>query len=358
MSVAVQIDRVSKGFSAYPALKGVSLSIEPGELVALLGPSGSGKTTLLRLIAGLEEADGGAINFNGTDVRRLNLRERRIGFVFQNYALFKHMTVAENIAFGLTVRSRPERPDRQVIKKRVDDLLELVQLGGLQQRFPAQLSGGQRQRVALARALAIEPQVLLLDEPFGALDAQVRKDLRQWLRSLHQRTGHTTLFVTHDQEEALELADRVAILNQGLIEQIGTPDQVYDHPTSAFVCGFLGEANRIPVDVRNGQALFQSRSLLTVKGTNATGPAELFVRPHHLKIDAPELAPLTGEVALIRRHGAVRRAEILVKGIVRRLDVDLASAVVPNLGEQIGLRVGHGHVFDSGLTPSSIQGAA
>ncbi len=358
MSVAVRIERISKGFSTYPALKGVSLAIEPGELVALLGPSGSGKTTLLRLIAGLEQADGGAITFNGVDTRRLSLRERRIGFVFQNYALFKHMTVADNIAFGLSVRPRSERPDRQGIQKRVDDLLELVQLGGLQQRFPAQLSGGQRQRVALARALAIEPQVLLLDEPFGALDAQVRKDLRQWLRALHQRTGHTTLFVTHDQEEALELADRVAILNQGLIEQVGTPDQVYDHPASAFVCGFLGEANRIPVELKNGQALFDNRSLMAVKGTNATGRAELFVRPQHLKIDAPELAPLTGDVALIRRHGAVRRAEVLVKGIARPLDVDLASAVAPAIGERIGLRVGHGHVFSGGLTPSLFQGAA
>lgn len=206
--------------------------------------------------------------------------------------------------------------------------------------------------------MAIDPQVLLLDEPFGALDAQVRKDLRQWLRSLHQRTGHTTLFVTHDQEEALEMADRVAILNQGLIEQVGTPDQVYDHPASAFVCGFLGEANRIPVEVRNGQAFFESRSLLTVKGTNETCPAELNVRPQHLKIDAPDLAPLTGEVALIRRHGAVRRAEIWVKGIARRLDVDLTSPVIPNLGERIGLRVGQGHLFASGVTLSLNQGAA
>ena len=243
MSVTVSVKNLEKNFGRFPALRSVSLNVDGGELVALLGPSGSGKTTLLRAIAGLEEVDAGEVFFGDINANQLTLRERRIGFVFQQYALFKHMTVMDNIAFGLRARPRASRPTKSVIRTRVLELLSLVQLDGLEARFPAQLSGGQRQRVALARALAIEPRVLLLDEPFGALDAKVRKDLRRWLRELHDRTGHTTLFVTHDQEEAFELADRVAILNQGKIEQIGTPAQIVNHPATDFVADFVDGIN-------------------------------------------------------------------------------------------------------------------
>ncbi len=243
MSVTVSVKNLEKNFGRFPALRSVSLNVDGGELVALLGPSGSGKTTLLRAIAGLEEVDAGEVFFGDINANQLTLRERRIGFVFQQYALFKHMTVMDNIAFGLRARPRASRPAKTVIRTRVLELLSLVQLDGLEARFPAQLSGGQRQRVALARALAIEPRVLLLDEPFGALDAKVRKDLRRWLRELHDRTGHTTLFVTHDQEEAFELADRVAILNKGKIEQIGTPAQIVNYPATDFVADFVDGIN-------------------------------------------------------------------------------------------------------------------
>jgi sulfate transport system ATP-binding protein len=241
MSVAVHIRNIEKNFRDQAVLQNVSLTVEAGELLALLGPSGSGKTTLLRTIAGLEFQDGGNVLFGDIDASQLSLRERRIGFVFQHYALFRHMTVEDNIAFGLRARPRKQRPGEAEIQKRVFDLLQLVQLDGLEKRYPTQLSGGQRQRVALARALAIEPRVLLLDEPFGALDAKIRKDLRQWLRDLHHRIGHTTVFVTHDQDEAFELADRVAILNQGRIEQVGTPGQIRLRPANAFVADFLGQ---------------------------------------------------------------------------------------------------------------------
>lgn len=239
MSVPVSVKNIKKNFGRYPALKGVSLDVGAGELVALLGPSGSGKTTLLRAVAGLEPLDNGQVLFGDIDASTLTLRERRIGFVFQHYALFRHMRVFDNIAFGIRARPRNSRPPDEVIRCRVMDLLHLVQLDGLEGRYPAQLSGGQRQRVALARALAIEPRVLLLDEPFGALDARVRKDLRKWLRDLHLRTGHTTLFVTHDQDEAFELADRIAILNDGQIVQIGTPAEICQQPATSFVQGFI-----------------------------------------------------------------------------------------------------------------------
>ncbi len=241
MSVAVHIRNIEKRFREQSVLHNISLTVEGGELLALLGPSGSGKTTLLRTIAGLEFQDGGDVFFGDINARQLTLRERRIGFVFQHYALFRHMTVEDNIAFGLRARPRSQRPSEHDIRSRVFELLQLVQLDGLEKRYPAQLSGGQRQRVALARALGIEPRVLLLDEPFGALDAKIRKDLRQWLRELHQRTGHTTVFVTHDQEEAFELADRVAILNGGRIEQVGTPTQIRQRPENTFVADFLGQ---------------------------------------------------------------------------------------------------------------------
>ncbi|MGN6098174.1 MAG: sulfate/molybdate ABC transporter ATP-binding protein [Bosea sp. (in: a-proteobacteria)] len=345
MSVAVTIEAIEKRFENFPALRGVSLDIQPGELVALLGPSGSGKTTLLRLIAGLEEADRGRVLFGETNTRDLSLRERRIGFVFQQYALFKTMNVADNIAFGLRSRPRDARPDAAEIRKRVKDLLELVQLPGLDKRYPSQLSGGQRQRVALARALAIEPRGLLLDEPFGALDAKVRKDLRAWLRELHGRTGHTTVFVTHDQEEALELADRVAILNDGRIEQVGSADDVYDHPATPFVCEFLGEVNKLPVKVVGSQAFFDNRPVLGGLTQNQGGAAALYVRPQHLRIVNETPLALPGTVEHLRRNGPLRRAEVAIDGLKKRLDVDLASQVAPAIGERVKLRITHGNLF-------------
>jgi sulfate transport system ATP-binding protein len=239
--MSLVIEKIQKRFGDFEALRGVSLTAPDGAFLALLGPSGSGKTTLLRILGGLEHADLGHVGFGGLDWLTLPARERRAGFVFQQYALFRHMTVAKNIAFGLEVRPRRQRPPRAEIARRVEELLSLVQLDGLGKRYPSQLSGGQRQRVALARALAIEPRMLLLDEPFGALDAKVRKELRHWLRGLHERMGITTIFVTHDQEEALEMADLVAVLNAGKIEQIGTPSEIRERPASPFVAEFLGQ---------------------------------------------------------------------------------------------------------------------
>lgn len=236
--MSIEVCSISKRFGGFTALNSVSLQVPLGELVALLGPSGSGKTTLLRIIAGLESPDAGSLLFDGRDGTMRSARERRVGFVFQHYALFRHMSVFENVAFGLRVRPRSQRPSQDEIRQRVNSLLRLVQLDGMAERYPWQLSGGQRQRVALARALAIEPRVLLLDEPFGALDATVRQELRRWLRRLHDEIQVTSLFVTHDQEEALEVADRVVIMNEGRIEQIGSPEEVYEHPANPFVCRF------------------------------------------------------------------------------------------------------------------------
>jgi sulfate transport system ATP-binding protein len=239
MSVTVTVETIEKEFGLYPALRGASLKVHGGELMAILGPSGSGKTTLLRVIAGLEQPQSGRVLFDDLDAATLSLRERRIGFVFQHYALFRHMTVLDNVAFGMCALPRRRRPAASEIKRSALELLELVQLGGFGDRYPTQLSGGQRQRVALARALAIKPRVLLLDEPFGALDAKVRKELRRWLREFHEQTGHTTLFVTHDQDEAFELADRVAILNDGRVEQVGSPRQIQQEPATPFVAAFV-----------------------------------------------------------------------------------------------------------------------
>src|SRR5690554_4420326 len=241
--MSIQIKQISKQFGDFQALKPLDLTINKGELVGLLGPSGSGKTTLLRIIAGLETADQGQILFSGKDVTNLHVRDRKVGFVFQHYALFRHMTVAENIAFGLDVLPKKQRPTKATIKQQVAELLDKVQLSHLANRYPAQLSGGQKQRIALARALAMQPRVLLLDEPFGALDAKVRKELRRWLRNLHDELGFTSVFVTHDQEEALEVADRVVLMDHGKVEQVGTPEEVYNQPATPFVYGFLGSVN-------------------------------------------------------------------------------------------------------------------
>ena len=285
----IKIEHLRKRFGTFTAVDDVTLDIREGELLALLGPSGSGKTTLLRVIAGLEQPDGGRVLFDGEDATSLSVQARRAGFVFQHYALFRHLTVEENIAFGLRVRRGKQRMADAVIRARVAELLSLVQLDGLGGRYPAQLSGGQRQRVALARALAIEPRVLLLDEPFGALDAQVRRDLRRWLRELHDRTGLTTIFVTHDQEEALELADRVAILNRGRIEQLGSPAEAYDAPASPFVYSFVGAVNRLRGRRRGDRIEVAGLSLPATAATHGNavsgdGPLELFVRPEDLRL--------------------------------------------------------------------------
>ena len=251
--MSIEIANIKKSFGRTQVLNDISLDIPSGQMVALLGPSGSGKTTLLRIIAGLEHQTSGHIRFHGTDVSRLHARDRKVGFVFQHYALFRHMTVFDNIAFGLTVLPRRERPNAAAIKAKVTKLLEMVQLAHLADRYPAQLSGGQKQRVALARALAVEPQILLLDEPFGALDAQVRKELRRWLRQLHEELKFTSVFVTHDQEEATEVADRVVVMSQGNIEQADAPNQVWREPATRFVLEFMGEVNRLQGTIRGGQ---------------------------------------------------------------------------------------------------------
>jgi sulfate transport system ATP-binding protein len=273
--MSIQAVNITKKFGNFTALKNVTLEIPSGELVALLGPSGSGKTTLLRIIAGLEFAESGTVQFDGNDITSRTARERQVGFVFQHYALFRHMTVFENIAFGLRVRPRSVRPPEAKIRAKVHQLLKLIQLESLAQRYPSQLSGGQRQRVALARALAVEPRVLLLDEPFGALDAKVRQELRRWLRQLHDEIHITSVFVTHDQEEALELANRVVVMNEGAIEQIGSADDVYNRPATPFVYNFLGNVNLFHGRIDQGKAYIHQQE---------TGHI-VYVRPHLLDID-------------------------------------------------------------------------
>src|SRR5688500_2068819 len=269
--MGIEVRHLTKSFGSFEALRDVSFSVRTGELVALLGPSGSGKTTLLRIIAGLDVADAGTVLFDGDDATRRSAKDRGVGFVFQHYALFRHMTVFENVAFGLRVRPRAERPPADDIRRRVMELLALVQLDYLGDRYPSQLSGGQRQRVALARALAVEPKLLLLDEPFGALDAKVRQELRRWLRRLHAEIHLTSVFVTHDQEEALELANRVVVMNEGRIEQDGTPEAVVEHPATPFVMTFVGDVNIFHGRVQGGKAML---------GRNAVG----YARPHELEL--------------------------------------------------------------------------
>jgi sulfate transport system ATP-binding protein len=343
----IRIEGVEQDFGSYPALRDVSLDIAPGELVALLGPSGSGKTTLLRVIAGLNTPDRGAVYFGEHNATNLSVQERRVGFVFQNYALFKHMTVADNIAFGLTARPRRSRPSRVAIYQRVTELLELVQLEGLGERYPAQLSGGQRQRVALARALAIEPRVLLLDEPFGALDARVRKDLRRWLREIHKKTGLTTVFVTHDQDEAMELADRVVVLNQGRIEQVGPPEELYDHPASPFVISFVGEAVALPVKVVNGHVEFGGRELHVDTHGLRDGAARVFFRPADIAIGGQGVGDLEGRVESLRRTAGGVRATIAIDGYDQTLEIDSALSSGAKLGGRIPLSFSNARIFPS-----------
>jgi len=321
----ISLSNINKQFGAFRALHNVDLTIESGELIALLGPSGSGKTTLLRIIAGLEHADAGAVSFGGVDMADTPLRERQIGFVFQHYALFKHMTVRDNISFGLSVRSRNKRPATPEIRRRANELLELVQLAGLGDRFPHQLSGGQRQRVALARALAIEPRVLLLDEPFGALDAKVRKELRSWLRELHYKTGVTTIFVTHDQEEALELADRVVIMSQGAIAQTGTVDEVYERPASPLVFDFLGSTNIIPATLSGGGLQVGGEIVARLADTTlAEGPVDIYVRPGDLRATGlHQTEGLLVQIREVHRTGPVVRVTAAVAGTETELTIEL-----------------------------------
>ena len=350
----IQIRGIDKHFGGFQALAGVNLDIASGELIALLGPSGSGKTTLLRTIAGLEFADRGQILFGGENLALRPVRERRVGFVFQHYALFKHMTVADNIAFGLDVRSKADRPPPDEIKKRVGELLELVQLSGLEQRFPAQLSGGQRQRVALARALAIEPRVLLLDEPFGALDARVRKDLRRWLRELHEKTDYTTVFVTHDQEEALELADRVVVMSRGRIEQVGSVDEVYEHPATPFVFDFLGGTNILPAEARGREILLAGadQPLLTSK-IHPNGPVDVYVRPGDLRLAEPGQPGFGVRLSSVQRTGPMVRVIAETAGATR-LSIELPHLHhdVPHFVEGASLRL---RLMQFSVYPSNVR---
>jgi sulfate transport system ATP-binding protein len=312
--MSIEIRNVSKNFGDFRALKDVSLQIESGELVALLGPSGCGKTTLLRIIAGLETADAGSILFAGEDTTDVHVRERQVGFVFQHYALFRHMTVFENVAFGLRVKPRGQRPGDAQIKQKVHELLNLVQLDWLADRFPSQLSGGQRQRIALARALAVEPKVLLLDEPFGALDAKVRKELRRWLRRLHDDLHVTSIFVTHDQEEALEVADRVVLMNAGNIEQVGSPQEVWDHPASPFVYGFLGDVNLFHGRAHEGEVTIEGMQIASPEHAQAQNArASAYVRPHDLDVQryTPDASGIVARLTRAIVVGPIARLELL-----------------------------------------------
>ena len=339
--VDLRIEDIGKRYGSTAALDHVDLHIASGELVALLGPSGSGKTTLLRVVAGLLPADHGRVLFGERDATQLSLRERNVGFVFQQYALFRHMTVAENIAFGLRSRPRRSRPDRATIRRRVDELLALIQLPGLGDRYPEQLSGGQKQRVALARALAIDPTVLLLDEPFGALDAKVRVELRRWLRRLHDQTGQTTVFVTHDQDEALELADRVVVLRDGRIEQVGTPREIYEAPASAYVFDFIGRASVVGGTVSGGRFSVPGQSAAFAAEGLADGAARLYLRPHDAIVGAAGEG-LDARVAAVHQHADRVTLELDLAGQPRPLEVDLVATPgvqVPAIGDAVGVRL-------------------
>jgi len=326
--MSIEVTHIHKRFGSFVALDNVSLAFQQGELTALLGPSGCGKTTLLRIIAGLEQPDSGQIFLDGEDASTHHVRERQVGFVFQHYALFRHMSVFENIAFGLRVKPRRQRPSETQIRQKVMQLLELVQLDWLADRYPPQLSGGQRQRIALARALAVEPRVLLLDEPFGALDAKVRKELRRWLRRLHDELRMTSIFVTHDQEEALEVADRVIVMNQGRVEQAGPPDAVYNHPASPFVYGFLGSVNVFHGRLHEG-ALdaggFALEAPEHAQAANARGVG--FVRPHDIEIGRQG----NGTAGILARLRRVHAIGPLAQLELERLDnAQLVEAVLSN----------------------------
>jgi sulfate/thiosulfate transport system ATP-binding protein len=325
--MSIEVRNLNKRFGKTVVCDNLNLDIPAGELVALLGPSGSGKTTLLRIIAGLEVPDTGTVLFHGADATNTDVRERQVGFVFQHYALFAHMSIFENVAFGLRVRTKATRPSEKEITAKVNELLKLVQLDWIADRYPHQLSGGQRQRIALARALAVEPKVLLLDEPFGALDAKVRKELRRWLRRLHDEMHVTSVFVTHDQEEAMEVADRIVVMNEGRIEQQGTPDEVYDHPASPFVLQFLGDVN-----------LFHGRF---GHGPGAKDGEVSYVRPHELQIvEQPEEGAVAVTLAQALTVGPNTRLEFKRADEAGYVDVELPRAEYLALRDRLGLKPG------------------
>ncbi|HEX3018968.1 MAG TPA: sulfate/molybdate ABC transporter ATP-binding protein [Chitinispirillaceae bacterium] len=343
----IQIRDVSKKFGGYQVLSNIDLKIEKGELIALLGPSGCGKTTLLRIIAGLESLNEGSIILNNINITGLSPQQRKIGFVFQHFALFKHMSVAENIAFGLTVQPKKVRLSKSAIDAKVNDLLKLIQMEWLADAYPGKLSGGQRQRVALARALAIEPSVLLLDEPFSSLDATVRRDLRRWLKNLHQKMHITSIFVTHDQEEALEIADRVVVMNNGVIEQIGTPEQIYEHPANRFVYQFLGDVNIFRGKVDNGRFDFSGNSLNSPKHESVLNSRAIgYIRPDEIELSKNagfNLIP--AKVVSVRSSGSRIRVELkrnddgesvfaeIKKNLYRSLDINCNDQVFINIAD-------------------------
>jgi sulfate transport system ATP-binding protein len=335
--MSIEIRGLEKKFGTFEALRGVNLRVEAGELVALLGPSGCGKTTLLRIIAGLEFPDAGEIVIDGENATGQNVQERRMGFVFQHYALFKHMTIAENVAFGLKVGKRRNPLSKQQILEKVRELLELIHLEGLAERYPSQLSGGQRQRVALARALAVNPRVLLLDEPFGALDYKVRKQLRRWLRQFHDDLRVTSIFVTHDQEEALEVADKVVVMNRGQIEQIGTPDEIYSHPANPFVYDFLGDANIFHGRIRNGEAEVAGLRFQVSKAENEDTAVKAYARPHDIEIDRePKERSIRARIISISPLGHSVRVELRRSDDFSLVEVQLVRKRQQELSLQIG----------------------
>ena len=352
--MSVEVKNVTKKFGDFIALDRVNLKVESGELVALLGPSGSGKTSLLRVIAGLEFPDtsDAQVLYYGEDVTAIPANQRKAGFAFQHYALFRHLSVFENIAFGLRVRPKTTRPSEEQIRTRVGELLKLIQLEPLAKRFPSQLSGGQRQRVALARALAVEPKVLLLDEPFGALDATVRKELRRWLRKLHDEIHITTLFVTHDQEEALEVADRVAILRDGRIEQIGTPEEIYDHPASPFVYDFLGNVNLFSGRVREGTVIIGETEFAVQETAGETDTdAVAFVRPHDIRITREAGGQKTFPARILRCNAAGPVANLELERLdggglfAAQLSKEEFQQLQPKAGEQVFVELKNVKVF-------------
>ena len=333
--MSITIENLDKHFGAFHALKNISLTAPTGKLTSLLGPSGCGKTTLLRIIAGLENADGGKILFDGQDVTAKHVRERKVGFVFQHYALFRHMNVFDNVAFGLTVKPRAERPSKEQICAKVGELLSLVRLGHLAKAYPHQLSGGQRQRIALARALAVEPKLLLLDEPFGALDAKVRKELRVWLRDIHHELGITSILVTHDQEEALEVSDQIVVMNQGRIEQSGSADDIYLRPANAFVTGFLGNTEAFEGRIEKGVWHYENYAWpLDMQRRWQEQTATAYIRPHEWQIDAGR-PMLAAALAHIRHSGALVHLTLRLED-GRQIQADLPAAEAARLNLQPG----------------------
>lgn len=340
--MSIQIKNVTKSFGSFHALKNINLDIQTGELVALLGPSGSGKTTLLRIIAGLEDPDEGIIHFEEKDITHIHTAKRKVGYVFQHYALFKHMTVFDNVAYGLKVRPKKTRPSKKEIELKVNELLRLIKLEGFAKRYPSQLSGGQKQRVALARALAVEPKMLLLDEPFGALDAKVRKELRRWLRRLHDDFQMTSIFVTHDQEEALDVADRIVVMNEGEIEQVGSPEEVYDQPNSPFVYDFLGNVNIFEGRMNNGKLLhgdfeISAPEVAYAENRRACG----YVRPHDISIERKKRSKEAVKAKVVHIHivGSTVHVELKRSDRDQFLEAELTKELYRDLALQIGEEV-------------------